>query len=85
MYCAHYVGTRLCTGPEDFDYVGGITITTTSNDGTDPDNGLFANSANCSHYYSQAEFGDFIDKFDDDNADVYTVMQRLFREGSVMV
>ena len=32
-----------------------------------------------SHYYSQAEFEDFID-----NADVYTVMQRLFREGSVM-
>jgi len=35
MYYAHYVGTRLCTGPEDFGYVGGITITTTSNDGTD--------------------------------------------------
>jgi hypothetical protein len=37
-----------------------------------------------SHYYSQAEFENFIDKFDDDNADVYPVMQRLFREGSVM-
>lgn len=37
-----------------------------------------------SHYYSQTEFEGFIDKFDDDNADVYTVMQRLFREGSVM-
>ena len=34
--------------------------------------------------YSQTEFESFIDKFDDDNADVYTVMQRLFREGSVM-
>lgn len=31
------MGTRLCIGPEDFGYVGGITITTTSNDGTDPD------------------------------------------------
>ena len=33
-----------------------------------------------SHYYSQPEFENFIDKFDDDNAEVYTVMQRLFRE-----
>jgi hypothetical protein len=37
-----------------------------------------------SHYYSQTEFENFIDKFEDDNAVVYTVMQRLFREGSVM-
>ena len=37
-----------------------------------------------SYYYSQTEFEHFIDNFDDDNADVYTVMQRLFREGSVM-
>ena len=37
-----------------------------------------------SHYYSQIEFEYCIDKFDDDNAEVYTVMQRLFREGSSM-
>jgi hypothetical protein len=46
-------------------------------------NKKWVNNSSC-HYYSQTEFELFIDKFDDDNADVYTVMQRLFREGSVM-
>jgi len=50
---------------------------------TQPANKKWVNNSS-SHYYSQAEFEDFIDKFDDDNADAYTVMQRLFREGSVM-
>jgi hypothetical protein len=50
---------------------------------TQPANKKWVNNSS-SHYYSQPEFENFIDKFDDDNADVYTVMQRLFREGSVM-
>jgi hypothetical protein len=50
---------------------------------TQPANEKWVNNSS-SHYYSQAEFEDFVDKFDDDNADVYTVMQRFFREGSVM-
>jgi hypothetical protein len=36
------------------------------------------------HYYSQTEFDSFVDKFDDNDAEVYTVMQHLFREGSSM-
>jgi hypothetical protein len=36
------------------------------------------------HYYSLPEFEPFVNGFDDDNAEVYTVMQRLFREGSSM-
>ena len=50
---------------------------------TQPANKKWVNNTSC-HYYSQTEFEYFIDKFDDDNADVYTVMQRLFREGSSM-
>jgi hypothetical protein len=50
---------------------------------TQPNNKKWVNNSS-SYYYSQTEFEHFIDKFDDDNADVYTVMQRLFREGSVM-
>jgi hypothetical protein len=50
---------------------------------TQPNNKKWVKNSS-SHYYSQTEFGHFIDNFDDDNADVYTVMQRLFREGSVM-
>jgi hypothetical protein len=50
---------------------------------TQPANKKWVNNSS-SHYYSQPEFENFIDKFDDDNAEVYTVMQRLFREGSVM-
>jgi len=50
---------------------------------TQPNNKKWVNNSS-SHYYSQTEFENFIDKFDDDNAEVYTVMQRLFREGSVM-
>jgi hypothetical protein len=50
---------------------------------TQPYNKKWMNNSS-SHYYSQTEFEYFIDKFDDDNAEVYTVMQRLFREGSVM-
>jgi hypothetical protein len=50
---------------------------------TQPANKKWVNNSS-SHYYSQAEFEYFIDKFDDDSAEVYTVMQRLFREGSVM-
>jgi hypothetical protein len=50
---------------------------------TQPNNKKWVNNSS-SHYYSQTEFESFIDKFDDDNADVYTVIQRLFREGSVM-
>ena len=46
-------------------------------------NKKWVNNSSC-HYYSPTEFEYFIDKFDDDNADVYTVMQRLFREGSGM-
>ncbi len=51
---------------------------------TQPANKKWVNNTSC-HYYSQTEFEYFIDKFDDDNADVYTVMQRLFREGSSMI
>jgi MFS family permease len=47
---------------------------------TQPNNKKWVNNSS-SHYYSQTEFEHFIDNFDDDNADVYTVMQRLFREG----
>jgi hypothetical protein len=50
---------------------------------TQPNNKKWVNNSS-SHYYSQTEFEHFIDKFDDDNADVYTAMQRLFREGSKM-
>jgi hypothetical protein len=50
---------------------------------TQPNNKKWVNNSS-SHYYSQTEFEDFIDKFDDDNAEVYAVMQLLFREGSVM-
>jgi hypothetical protein len=50
---------------------------------TRPNSKKWVNNSS-SYYYSQTEFEHFIDKFDDDNADVYTVMQRLFREGSVM-
>ena len=50
---------------------------------TQPNNKKWVNNSS-SHYYSQTEFEYFIDKFDDDNAEVYAVMQRLFREGSVM-
>ena len=50
---------------------------------TQPNNKKCVNNSSI-HYYSQTEFENFIDKFDDDNADVYTVAQRLFREGSKM-
>ena len=50
---------------------------------TQPNNKKWVNNSS-SYYYSQTEFEYFIDKFDDDNAEVYAVMQRLFREGSVM-
>ena len=50
---------------------------------TQPNNKKWVNNSS-SHYYSQTEFENFIDKFDDDNADVYTAMQRLFREASKM-
>ena len=50
---------------------------------TQPTNKKWVNNTS-SHYYSQTEFEYFIDKFDDDNAEVYSVMQRLFRDGSVM-
>jgi hypothetical protein len=50
---------------------------------TQPNNKKWVNNSS-SHYYSQTEFENFIDKFDDNNADVYTLVQRLFREGSKM-
>jgi len=50
---------------------------------TQPVNKKWVNSSSV-HYYSQTEFDSFVDNFDDDSAEVYTVMQRLFREGSGM-
>jgi hypothetical protein len=50
---------------------------------TQPNNKKWVNNSS-SHYYSHTEFEHFIDKFDDDNAEVYIVMQHLFREGSRM-
>lgn len=36
------------------------------------------------YYYTQQELDSFVDKFDDNNAKVYDVIKRLFREGSSM-
>jgi hypothetical protein len=50
---------------------------------TQPHSKKWVNSSSA-WYYSLTEFESFIDKFDEVGANVYTVVQKLFREGSFM-